>query len=198
MSDAGFSWKDPRFTYADALTGARLLLLPYLLYALAASLPGLATATLAAMIGTDLVDGPIARRTGQVRPFGSVFDSTVDFVVIYSLFTTFFALGVLPWWKWLVIAVIGCVIAATQIATVRKGRVLALAPVRYGKLVGQLQFAYLPVLLARTFWVKTVWAATADDTLFGLLAVAVVASLVDHASIIRRLLDAGDRPEAAR
>ena len=197
MSDGGFSWKDPRFTYADALTGARLLLLPYLLYALAASLPGLATATIAAMMGTDLVDGPIARRTAQVRPFGSVFDSTVDFVVIYSLFTTFFALGVLLWWKWLVIAIIGCVIAATQIATVRKGRVLALAPVRYGKLVGQLQFAYLPLLLARTFWVKAAWAVTADDMLFGLLAVAIVASLVDHAGIIRRLLGAGDRPEAA-
>jgi hypothetical protein len=81
---------------------------------------------------------------------------------------------------------------------VRTGQALTFAPVRFGKLVGQLQFAYLPLLLARTFWVKAVWAATADDILFGLLAVAVVASLVDHAGIIRRLLDAGDRPEAAR
>ncbi|HEV8339179.1 MAG TPA: hypothetical protein VGR25_05935 [bacterium] len=29
-----FSWKDPRFTLADALTGARLIMLPYLIYAL--------------------------------------------------------------------------------------------------------------------------------------------------------------------
>jgi len=197
MGDAGFSWKDPRFTYADVLTGARLLLLPYLLYALAASLTGLAAATLAAMIVTDLIDGRIARRTGQMRPFGAMLDSTVDFVVIHTLFTAFFAIGVLPWWKWLVIAVMGCVIAATQILSIQKGQALSFEPVRFGKLVGQIQFAYLPLLTVRTFWVKTGWIVTADTVLFVVLAAAIAASVGDHAGIVRRLLTAG-RQEAAR
>lgn len=188
MPEPGFSWRDPRFTYADALTGARLLMLPYLLYGLAVSLPGLAVATLLAMIGTDLVDGTIARRTGQRREFGAIFDSTVDFLVIYSVFTTLFIIGVLPWWKWLVIFAMGLLTAGTQILSVVLAKGLTFAPVRFGKLVGQLQFVYLPFLLVRAFWVKAGWAQTVDDVLFGLLAVAIVASTVDHAHILRRLL----------
>lgn len=48
MAERKFSWKDPRFTYADALTGARLVMLPYLIYALAAKNGGLAAVTLLA------------------------------------------------------------------------------------------------------------------------------------------------------
>ncbi|MGH2374498.1 MAG: CDP-alcohol phosphatidyltransferase family protein [bacterium] len=187
MRDRGFSWKDPQFTCADALTGARLVMLPYLLYSLIASLPGIATATLLAMIATDLVDGTIARRTGQNRPFGAVFDSTVDFVVIYSVFTTLYGIGILPWWKWLPIAATGLLIAATQIASVRRARGLTFAPVRFGKLVGQLQFIYLPLLLVRTFWIRAAWAQTVDDVLFGILAAAMVANAVDHIQILSRL-----------
>jgi phosphatidylglycerophosphate synthase len=191
MGDDGFSWKDPRFTCADVLTGSRLLLLPFLLYALVAALPGLATATLAAMIATDLVDGRIARRSGQVRPFGAMLDSTVDFIVIYSLFTAFFAIGILVWWRWLVIATMGAVIAATQILSIRRGQALAFEPVRFGKLVGQVQFVYLPLLLVRTFWVRAAWIVTAEAAVFGALAVAIAASLVDHAGILHRLLSTG-------
>src|SRR3990170_1660035 len=97
------TWRDFRLTLADALTGARLVMLPYLIYALARPLPDLAVGTLAVMIGTDLVDGRIARALGQSREFGGAFDSTVDFVVIYGIFTAFLAVGVLPWWKWAVI-----------------------------------------------------------------------------------------------
>lgn len=188
MPEPGCSWRDPRFTYADALTGARLLMLPYLLYGLAVSLPGLAVATLLAMIGTDLVDGTIARRTGQRREVGAIFDSTVDFLVIYSVFTTLFIIGVLPWWKWLVIFAMGLLIAGTQILSVVLAKGLTFAPVRFGKLVGQLQFVYLPFLLVRAFWVKAGWAQTVDDVLFGLLVVAIVASTVDHVHILRRLM----------
>ena len=188
MPGRGFSWKDLRFTYADALTGARFVILPYLLYGLIARLPGMTAASMLAIIVTDLVDGTIARRIGQNRPFGAVFDSTVDFVVIYSAFTTLYGIGILPWWKWLPIAATGVLIAATQIASLRGARGLTFAPVRFGKLVGQLQFVYLPLLLARTFWVRAAWAQTADDVLFGILAVAMVANAVDHIQILSRLV----------
>ncbi len=188
MPAAEFSWKDPRFTYADALTGARLVMLPYLLYSLIAPLPGMAVASLLAMIATDLVDGTIARRTGQSRSFGAIFDSTVDFLVIYSVFTTLFGIGILPWWKWLPILATGLLIAGTQILSVRKAGRLAFAPVRFGRLVGQVQFVYLPLLLARAFWVRAGWAQTLDTVLFVILAAAMAANAVDHAQILSRLL----------
>lgn len=187
MRERPFTWKDPQFTYADALTGARLIMLPYLLYGLIASLPGMAIATLLAMIGTDLVDGTIARKSGQRREFGGILDSTVDFVVIYSVFTALFAIGILHWWKWLPILATGLLIAGTQILSVRKAKGLTFARVRFGKLVGQLQFMYLPVLLLRTFWLRDGWAQTLDNVLFGLLAAAMLANAVDHARILRGL-----------
>lgn len=67
----------------------------------------LATVTLLAMIGTDLIDGTIARKTGQAREFGITLDSTTDFLFIYSIFTTFFIVGIFPWWKWIVVFICG-------------------------------------------------------------------------------------------
>lgn len=188
MAGQPFSWKDPRFTLADALTGARLIMLPYLIYALVRPLPGMAVVTLAVMIGTDLVDGRIARRLGQSREFGAAFDSTVDFLVIYTMFTTFFALGILPWWKWAVIFFPGLLIAWTQLLHVQRAGDVALAAAPAGKVVGQLQFIYLPLLLARTFWLQASWAQTVDHVLFAVLAVAIVINTIDYGRTLRRLL----------
>lgn len=85
----------------------------------------------------------------------------------------------------------GCVIAATQILSIRKGQAPSFEPVRFGKLVGQIQFAYLPLLMVRTFWVKTGWITMADTVLFVVLAAAIAASVGDHAGIARCLLTAG-------
>ena len=189
MPDGNCSWKDPRFTYADALTGARLVMLPYLIYGLVASLPGMATATLAVMIGTDLVDGRIARALGQNREFGAMLDSTIDFIAIYSVFTALFAIGVLPWWKWLVIMVAAVMLVVTFGLSMAKTK--AAPRLIAGKLVGQVQFVYLPFLIVRTFWVHAGWAQTVDDVVFGLLAAAIVISGGDQIRIIGRLLRSG-------
>ncbi len=188
MAGQPFSWKDPRFTLADALTGARLIMLPYLIYALVRPLPGMAVATLAVMIGTDLVDGRVARRLGQARDFGGAFDSTVDFILIYTMFTTFFVIDVLPWWKWALIFFPGLLMAGTQLLHVQRAGDVALAPAPAGKVVGQLQFVYLPLLLARTFWLRADWAQTVDHVLFAVLAVAIVVNTIDYGRTLRRLL----------
>lgn len=188
MDKRKFSWQDPKFTYADAISGARLVMLPYLLYGLATGLVGLATTTLAAMIVTDLIDGRIARTTGQSRAFGAVFDSTIDFVVIYSLFTALFLVGVLPWWKWAVIFFPALFMGATQILHTLKAQDVAFAPAPFSKPVGQIQFVYLPFLVVRRFWLGAGWAQTVDHVVFALLAVAIVLNTWDHARTLRRLL----------
>lgn len=188
MAERRFSWLDPQFTYADALTGSRLVMLPYLLYGLATRQVGLAVITLAVMIGTDLVDGRIARRMDQARPFGAVFDSTIDFVVIYSLFTALWLLGVLPWWKWAVIFFPALLMAATQIFHLLRAPEVTFAPARVSKLVGEIQFVYLPFLVARAFWWREGWAEWADHAVFALLTVAIVANTVDHIRTLRSLL----------
>ena len=196
MQGRQVTWRDFRLTLADALTGARLVMLPYLIYALARPLPGLAAGTLAAMIGTDLVDGRIARALGQSREFGGAFDSTVDFVVIYGIFTAFLAVGVLPWWKWVVIVLPALLMAWTQYVQVRQAGDVVFAPARAGKIVGQIQFVYLPFLLLRRFWLGAGWALTVDHVLFVLLALAIVFNTIDYARILRRLLARPGTPGA--
>ncbi len=188
MGGERFSWRNPTFTYADVVTGARLIMLPYLIYALAAHLPGLALTTLVVMIGTDLVDGRIARGLGQSRAFGAALDSGIDFLVIYGLFTTFLAIGVLPWWKWIVIFTPAVLMGVTQILYLIKalGGSFAVAPA--GKLVGQIQFAYLPFLLVRTFWLSAGWAQTVDHLIFTLLALATVVNTIDYSRLLVTVL----------
>jgi phosphatidylglycerophosphate synthase len=188
MAGERFSWRTPTFTYADALTGARLIMLPYLIYALAVRIPGLALTTMAVMILTDLVDGRIARRLGQSRAFGAAFDSGIDFVIIYSLFTTFFAIGILPWWKWLIIFAPAVLMAVTQILYLIRAPEVSFAVAPAGKLVGAIQFGYLPFLLARTFWLRAEWALTAGHVIFTVLALAIVVNTRDYARMLARVL----------
>jgi phosphatidylglycerophosphate synthase len=197
MAGERFSWRNPTFTYADALTGARLVMLPYLIYGLAVRLAGLALATLLVMIATDLIDGRIARRLGQSRTFGAAFDSGIDFLVIYSLFTTFFAIGILPWWKWIVIFAPAILMAVTQILYLVRAPEVSFAVAPAGKLVGQIQFVYLPVLLLRTFWLTAPWGVIADHVIFAILAAASAVNALDYArllaGVLRRPAPAGPR-----
>jgi len=188
MSRPRFSWRDPNFSYADALTGSRLIVLPYLIYGLVARLPGLAVTTIVAMIVTDLIDGRVARHFGHARPSGAAFDSTIDFIVIYALFTAFFAIGMMPWWKWLVIFAPAVLMSATQILYLARAPEVEFALTPAGKRVGQIQYAYLPFLLARTFWWREGWAMSLDHVIFALLAVAIIFSTIDTLKTLRGLL----------
>jgi cardiolipin synthase len=194
MTGQRFSWRNPTFTYADALTGSRLIMLPYLIYGLAARLPGLAIVTLAVMIGTDLIDGRIARRFGQSRAFGAAFDSGIDFVVIYGLFTAFFAIGLLPWWKWAAIFAPAILMAVTQILYLLKAPEVTFAVAPVGKLVGALQFAYLPLLLLRTFWLNGESWLIVDHVLFTILMIPTAINVWDYARMLARVLR---RPSSA-
>jgi CDP-diacylglycerol--glycerol-3-phosphate 3-phosphatidyltransferase len=54
---------------------------------------------------TDILDGPIARRTGTVSEFGRVADAYIDRVLASGSFIVFLSLGVVEAWAVLVIVV---------------------------------------------------------------------------------------------
>jgi CDP-diacylglycerol--glycerol-3-phosphate 3-phosphatidyltransferase len=84
---------------SNLLTLARLLMLPALLRALLRRERRFeALGLLAAAMATDLVDGPIARRRGEVSQLGKVLDPIADKLTVN---TTAFALTLtrgFPWW----------------------------------------------------------------------------------------------------
>jgi phosphatidylglycerophosphate synthase len=66
------------FTRANSLTALRLVLAPVLFHAVLAPAPGLAAAVFAVAVGTDLLDGRVARRFGEASPLGGFLDHATD------------------------------------------------------------------------------------------------------------------------
>lgn len=76
--------RDHLRTLPNQLTAARLVLLPILWLLAALGMPVFVGIGLAASFVTDILDGYLARRLGQVSDFGSRFDSLVDNILIPS------------------------------------------------------------------------------------------------------------------
>jgi phosphatidylglycerophosphate synthase len=87
-------------TVANALTAVRVLLaLPFaLLMTQEGVFPAaLAALLLAAAIGTDALDGPVARRRGTATAAGRVFDHAADCLFVTSGLAAGAARGAFPW-----------------------------------------------------------------------------------------------------
>jgi phosphatidylglycerophosphate synthase len=114
-----------RPTPADVLTILRLLAIP-VLWVLAYGGQSLELGIVLALAGlTDVLDGPVARRTGRSSRYGSQLDSAADILLMGSivmwmawLHPAFFRDNFLPLLAWVVIGV-----AALLVTLVRFGRV---------------------------------------------------------------------------
>lgn len=83
---------------ANALTLLRLLAAPALCYALLSEAALLALGIFALATATDLVDGPLARRSRTVHPLGALFDHGADAVfVVTGLAALAFRGEITPW-----------------------------------------------------------------------------------------------------
>ena len=92
-------------TVPNAISFARLLLIPVFVWLLAA--PGLEAwglLLLAAVVASDWLDGWVARRTGSVSKLGKFLDPLSDRLVIAAALITFGVQEVMPWWA--VVAVV--------------------------------------------------------------------------------------------
>jgi cardiolipin synthase len=85
-------------TAPNAISFARLLLLPVFLwlYVIGRVLPAM---IVLAVVGTsDFVDGFVARATGQVSVLGKLLDPLADRVVIIAVLVAYSIKGTVPWW----------------------------------------------------------------------------------------------------
>jgi hypothetical protein len=96
----------------------------------------------------------------------------------------------LPWWKWAAIFAPAVLMAATQILYLLRAPEVTFAVAPVGKLVGALQFAYLPLLLLRTFWLRSGPWLIVDHALFAILMVPTAVNVWDYrrmlAGVLRR------------
>ncbi|PKM12560.1 MAG: CDP-alcohol phosphatidyltransferase [Gammaproteobacteria bacterium HGW-Gammaproteobacteria-3] len=85
--------RDSRLTLPNALTGFRFVASPGLLWLAWQGYRLAFMSLLALAFLTDLLDGFVARRTGQVSSFGAALDSWADVI-------TYLTIAICCWWLW--------------------------------------------------------------------------------------------------
>ncbi len=95
-------------------------------------------------IGTDWLDGDLARRQGQVTDFGKIADPIADKALIGAALISLSLLGELPWWVTVVILVREIGITVMRFVVIRRG---VMAAGRGGKLKTVLQSVGLVLLI---------------------------------------------------
>lgn len=95
-------------------------------------------------IGTDWLDGDLARRQGLVTDFGKIADPIADKALIGAALIGLSALGELPWWVTVVILIREVGITVMRFVVIRRG---VMAAGRGGKLKTVLQSVGLVLLI---------------------------------------------------
>lgn len=165
----------PTLTVANALTFARLILLPVIIFGIVTSHGWVTVVAMAAVLLTDLLDGRIARRLRQATQFGQALDSTVDFVLIYSLFIAFYAAGRLATYQFAILYLAMLTILSLQLLTQGGGTMASPAT---GKLVGALEYVFLLFLTVREVLPEAPLLASLGLGLFLVLAAAIALNTI--------------------
>jgi CDP-diacylglycerol--glycerol-3-phosphate 3-phosphatidyltransferase len=159
---------------ANALTVARMLLVPACVAFLAAGGTGYRYAAFAAFAVasvTDLADGELARRRNLITDFGKIADPIADKALTGSALVTLSALGELAWWVTIVILVRELAVTGLRFWVIRRG---VIAASRGGKLKTFLQVIAIELYLLP-------WAVPVErQVLMGAAVVVTVVTGIDY------------------
>jgi len=174
-------------TAGNALTVARLVLLPLIVAGIATKIGWLTVGAMATALVTDLLDGRVARWLNQASQFGRTLDSTIDFVLIYSLFIAFYAANRLATYQFAVVYVAMLTNLMLQVSSIAAGAEEGVVRTRLGKLTGALQYVYLLFLVVREVLPNAPFVRAVDTVIFVALAAAVLVNSVECATRVRRI-----------
>jgi CDP-diacylglycerol--glycerol-3-phosphate 3-phosphatidyltransferase len=144
---------------ANKFTLLRLVMVPVILAVLYIGFNGSNIVALVIFITaalTDVIDGYIARRNGQVTDFGKFVDPLADKILVFSVMLWFVGQGIMP--SWVVIVVIAREFMVTGLRLVAVANKRVIAAELSGKIktvvtVTGLSFMFLPFQQ----WVLYVW-----------------------------------------
>ena len=170
----------------NALTILRLLLVPVFAWLLlrdggddATSRIWSAAVFFAASL-TDLVDGELARRQGQVTTFGKVADPIADKALTGTALVGLSYLGELPWWVTIVILTREIGVTLLRFWVIRRG-VIPASRGGKAKTVAQM-VAILMYLLPLTGWL-----VTAREVVMGVALLLTIGTGIDYVTRAMRL-----------
>jgi CDP-diacylglycerol---glycerol-3-phosphate 3-phosphatidyltransferase len=159
---------------ANALTVARLLLVPVCVGFLASGGSGyryVAFAAFGVASMTDLADGELARRRNLITDFGKIADPIADKALTGSALVTLSALGELAWWITIVILARELAVTALRFWVIRRG---VIAASRGGKIKTLLQ------VIAISLYILPWPIPVARQVLMGAAVVVTLATGFDY------------------
>lgn len=139
---------------ANKLTLLRIFLVPVFLVLLYLDYRGSNYVAMGVFIVaglTDIADGYIARRSGQVTDFGKFLDPLADKILVVAAMLWFVERGVLPAWVALVVIIREFMVTALRLVAVDKGRVIAAG------LLGKIKTIVTIVCLVALFLPFEIW-----------------------------------------
>ena len=156
---AGRKRRGASLSIPNLITLARILLVPVMVWAIAAGEMQLAFVLFLAAGLSDAVDGYLAKRFGMATELGAYLDPLADKAMIVSIYVAMGIVGALP--RWLVILVVSrdIMIVSAVILSWLMNRPVKLKPLAVSKFntVAQILLA-LVVMAARGFAFDAEWA----------------------------------------
>ena len=176
-----------RWNVANAVTMARIALVPFFVVALLADDGDsvtwrlVATAIFVLAAGTDRLDGYLARRDNLVTDLGKLLDPIADKLLIGAGLIGLSILGELPWWVTVVVLARELGITALRFVVLRYG---VMAASRGGKLKTVLQSVAIALFLLPLDHLPSAVRVVAVVT----MGAAVVVTLATGADYVREAL----------
>lgn len=184
--NSGSMWRT-QWNIANAVTAARILMVPFVAWALlvdggdSAPWRWVATVLFVVAAATDKVDGHLARSRGLVTDLGKLLDPIADKALIGTALVGLSLLGELWWWVTIVILVRELGITAMRLLVMDR---FVLAASRGGKLKTVLQSVALSILLLP----RGVLPELVHTAGYAVMGLAVVVTLVTGLDYVVRTL----------
>ncbi len=180
-----------QWNLANAITIARILLIPVFLVVLLSGLPEPYADIVAAAIfilaaGTDKLDGYVARRQQSITTLGQFLDPLADKLLIAAALLALVSQGRVA--AWVAMVIIGREVAVSVLRIVGLSQGVSIPADRYGKLKTVLQIGYvLYVLLPSADLAEMIGlsAGFATGVQWVLTALVVVVTLVSGVNYFR-------------
>jgi CDP-diacylglycerol--glycerol-3-phosphate 3-phosphatidyltransferase len=135
---------------------------------------------------SDLVDGYIARKRGEVSDIGKLLDPFADVICRVTYFSLFTAGGLMPVWALVIILYREFTIMFLRMMLVGRGKAMGARP--GGKIKSVLYFVASTVGImtqtVRIFWPELPWLPVFDTAAFVSFVVAAAAALISLADYV--------------
>jgi len=178
---------------ANAITIARILLIPVFLVLLLSGIPQpygdiAAAAVFILAAATDKLDGYVARRNEQITTLGQFLDPLADKLLIAAALIALVSQGRIA--AWVAMLIIGREIAVSVLRIVGVSQGVSIPADKYGKLKTVLQIVYVVYVLVPTDRIATLIHVSTDVATVIQWVLAGVVVIVTLASGVRYFLNA--------